>query len=261
MKKISLKTLLIGLLLLLLLLLAFFFRKTEEPPVEKTPTESQIDNAISEERENVAEAETSEVSEEVYESPVDFDALQAANPDICAWLDIPGTEISYPVLLREGDNTFYLNHAENGSESRSGSLFMEDYNHADCSDAALAVYGHHMKSGAYFGNLQDSYETEAAFKEHQDIILYLPDRQINYRVFAAVPYSDTHLLYTFHFENTFDFNDFIERVTTIRSFSAQFDSQETPDFGQQLLILSTCLKGDNTQRYLVIGAEKEVLQP
>ena len=35
--------------------------------------------------------------------PVDFDELQAMNPDIYAWVTIPDTDISYAVLQREGD--------------------------------------------------------------------------------------------------------------------------------------------------------------
>ena len=36
--------------------------------------------------------------------PVDFDELQAMNPDIYAWITIPDTDISYAVLQRDGDD-------------------------------------------------------------------------------------------------------------------------------------------------------------
>ena len=47
--------------------------------------------------------------------PVDFDKLREINPDIYAWIEIPGTDISYAVLHRAGDNAFYTNHSEDGA--------------------------------------------------------------------------------------------------------------------------------------------------
>lgn len=222
-----------------------------------------IDKAISVEREKVtalpSTAPTESIPQETepYISPIDFETLQNRNPDICAWLDIPDTDISYPILLHPTNNQFYLNHAENKGSSAAGSIFMEDYNHADCKDPALAVYGHHMRNGIYFGNLQNIYETAEGFAKHRDIYVYCPDRQIHFRVFAAVPYSAVHLLYTYHFDVSYEYDNFIERVLAVRSFTAQFDPDEVPEFGDQLLILSTCLKADNRQRYLVIGRAKE----
>lgn len=222
-----------------------------------------VDSAIDTERRKLTQPEPTTADSEtepapvIYESPIDFAALQEANPHICAWLDIPGTDISYPVLLHDSDNSFYLSHAENRGSSSAGCLFMENYNQFDCSDPALAIYGHHMKNGIYFGNLQNLYETAEGFEAHRDIMLYLPDREIPFRVFAAVPYNNSHLLYTYDFGVSYEFDEFIQRVCEVRSFSAQRDPFDIPQFGQQLLILSTCLKGNSNMRYLVIGAAKE----
>ena len=40
--------------------------------------------------------------------PVDFETLQKENPDIYAWITIPGTDIDYPVVQDSTDNTYYL---------------------------------------------------------------------------------------------------------------------------------------------------------
>ena len=59
---------------------------------------------------------------EPVEVPVDFQALFDVNPDVYAWIKIPGTNIDYPVLQREGDNAYYLNHDWEGKKAR-GALF------------------------------------------------------------------------------------------------------------------------------------------
>ena len=40
---------------------------------------------------------------------IDLSALQEINPDVLGWIEIPGTEISYPILQSD-NNDFYLNH-------------------------------------------------------------------------------------------------------------------------------------------------------
>ena len=61
--------------------------------------------------------------------PVDFDELQAMNPDIYAWVTIPDTDISYAVLQRGGDDDqeYYSKHSENGVLQRRQHL-QPDYN-------------------------------------------------------------------------------------------------------------------------------------
>lgn len=63
--------------------------------------------------------------------PIDFKALKEKNPDVYAWIRIPGTAIDYPVLQREDDNTYYLDHTIDHEEKTEGAIFTENYNHTD----------------------------------------------------------------------------------------------------------------------------------
>ena len=66
--------------------------------------------------------EVPESEQESVEIPIDFDSLQARNPEAYAWITIPGTAIDYPVLQSETDNTYYLTHTINGVESPEGAI-------------------------------------------------------------------------------------------------------------------------------------------
>ena len=203
-----------------------------------------------------AEPETTESeTAELYESPIDFTTLQSENSDICAWVEIPGTEISYPVLRHEGDNSYYLTRDSEGQKSSDGSIFVEDYNEPDFEDPVTVLYGHNMKSGAMFGELQSYFSDGEWFSENLTIYVYLPDKTVQYAVFAAVPYSNKHILYYNNFYNERQFNSFFDGIYAIRSLTANFNSENNPQFGDHVLILSTCLNGDRTQRYLVMAKE------
>ena len=58
-----------------------------------------------------------------YVSPIDFASLQKENPDIYAWLRIPGTEFDFPILQRAGDDDYYLTHDNDGNDNSMGAIF------------------------------------------------------------------------------------------------------------------------------------------
>ena len=72
--------------------------------------------------------------------PVDFDELQAMNPDIYAWVTIPDTDISYAVLQRAGEEEYYSKHSENGAYYSGGSIFSQDYNQKDFSPSRCRIF-------------------------------------------------------------------------------------------------------------------------
>ena len=70
---------------------------------------------------------------DLYEEPLqkyypDFKELKECNKEVVAYLDIPGTDISYPVLQSETDG-YYLKHAIDGSYGNTGCLYIEKYNY------------------------------------------------------------------------------------------------------------------------------------
>ncbi|MBD5552256.1 MAG: class B sortase [Lachnospiraceae bacterium] len=223
----------------------------------KAPSEVEVlEEKIRTEMVDLEPGEESVVYEEsaVYESPIDFENLQKANPDIYAWLYIEGTNISYPVLQHPDDDTYYLTHTSSGEKEKKGTLYTEKaYNSKSFDDPLTVIYGHHLKSGEMFGKLQETYSEENAMEKYGNIIIYMPEEEIHYKVFAAVPYKNYHLLGNDDTTDPAVFGEFLDSMYQIRAVGAIFNEDEKATTADKVLVLSTCLIGNNKRRYLVLG--------
>lgn len=208
--------------------------ETETEPSETTPPETEL--------------------VKVPEASLDFQAMWETNPDICAWIEIEGTKVDYPVLQSPTDDNKYLTTAVDGHYYIGGSLFTQaTYNSNDFNDPVTVIYGHTMRAGTLFGQLQSTYSSSKGFEDHSEIKLYLPNEVRYYTVFAAVPYSSMHILDAYDFSNAYWYENFFDGVMDIREFGAQFNENITPEPGDRVIILSTCLNEDSTKRYLVMA--------
>ena len=225
------------------------------PPSEQDPVPSASPMAVPT-AEPTQEPESSQQEEvkEPYVSPIDFNALQEGNPDIYAWLQIPGTEFDFPIVQRAGDDSFYLTHDSDGNESLAGAIFTESaYNTTTMEDLLTVAYGHQMHAGTMFGKLQETYSQENALEDYREIVVYLPDKEFHYTVFAAVPYDNRHILYNYDPTDPRRVTAFLNSVYEVREIGAQFSDTVTVSAEDQILVLSTCLAGNSQKRYLVLA--------
>ena len=127
---------------------------------------------------------------------VDFEALQAVNPDIIGWIYCADTIINYPVLQGE-DNDFYLQHSYEKSPLKQGSIFIDVENKDDLSDRNTIIYGHHMKDGSMFSVLH-SWRNQEFYEEHPVMWLLTPKQDYKIVLFSgytASAYSDTYTIF------------------------------------------------------------------
>ena len=194
------------------------------------------------------------------ENPVDFEALQAMNPDIYGWIYIEDTVIDYPIVQNAENDSYYLWYNPERVYSVNGSLFTEHvYNSKNFEDPVTVIYGHHLNnnSGLMFTDLQANYSDEEFFESHEDIVIYEPEGKKIYKVFAALPYSGDHLLYYNDFTDQHSFEAFFERVFSVRA-STLFSTSSTRLNGAiKLLFFLPALSSDNTYRYLVMATLQE----
>lgn len=190
------------------------------------------------------------------EIPIDFEKLWEMNPEIYAWIEIPGTDISYPIVQRWGDDSYYLNHTIDGKKGYPGSIYTEGMNHQDFRDFNTAVYGHDMKDGSMFKGLHN-YEDEAFLKEHPEVIIYTPKKILRYEIFAAVVYDDRHVINTFRYELKEERQRFLDSIYEARDMRNTYRDDITVSPEDRILTLSTCIGNESEKRFLVEAVLKD----
>ena len=189
------------------------------------------------------------VSAEPIEIPIDFEALTETNPDVYAWITIPGTEVDYPILQRVDDDSYYLTHTIEGKEAPEGAIYTESLNDQDFTDPNTVIYGHNMRNDSMFGSLH-LFEDRDFFDEHRDLTIYLPDQILHYRIFAAYNYDNRHILKSFDFQDEAQYQGYLDSIFQMRSMSSNLDTSISVDSSDRIVTLSTC-NGNDDQRYLV----------
>lgn len=201
---------------------------------------------------NLSES-TFQTTFEAYESPIDFKKIKKDAPDVIAWLEIEGTDISYPIVFREDDNSYYLRRDIHGNYSHSGSLFIENFNKPDFDDPVTVIYGHNLRSGGMFAPIQKIFTNSETFFKHQNLTVYLPDKELHYRVFCGVPLDNSHILYYHNFKNRDVFENFFNDAFNTRSLLTIRDESIEINPDDKVVMLSTCINNDKTKRYVVMA--------
>lgn len=212
-------------------------------------TEDEINEMLADMK-STETAEAEAASEETAVIPVKFGELQSVNPDVYAWITVPGTEIDYPILQHPSDNSYYLMHNIDGSYGYPGCIYTENLNSKDFTDNNTVIYGHNMKNGSMFAQLH-KFEDPDFFRENREVLIYLPDEVLHYTIFAAHIYDDRHLLYSFDFADPEVYEKYLQSVFDTRDMSANIDKEMTVTNEDQIITLVTCIGSQPNNRLLV----------
>lgn len=194
--------------------------------------------------------------EEVHDTingEINFTELWEINTDLYAWIRIPNTMVDYPVAQYQGnDDTYYLNHNMYKESAFAGCIYTEKANSKNFDDPNTVLYGHNMLNGSMFRALH-SFRDTAFFNENQYIYVYLPDRTLTYRIFAAYEYDDRHLLNSFDFTDKKVFQEYLDYAQNPVSSMMYNKRDLNVTANDKIITLSTCLGDIKTSRYLVQG--------
>lgn len=192
-------------------------------------------------------AEKKEVLEE-------YKNLLNKNKKLIGWVKIADTNIDYPVM-QTTDNEYYLDHNLNQEYDKNGSIFMDK----DCDvlkpSTNLILYGHHMKSGRMFGDL-DEYSKQKYCEEHPyiqfDTIYEKGIYQVMY-VFRSRVYSEEEVNFKYYqFIDALSEQEFDSYMQEMAAMSL-YDTGVTASYGDHLLTLSTCDYQEKDGRFVVVA--------
>ncbi len=182
--------------------------------------------------------------------------LKKLNPDVKAWIQVPKTNIDYPVVQGQ-DDMEYINKNVYGEFELSGAIFLSCLNKDDFSDPYNLVYGHNMKNGGMFADVAD-FTNKEYFETHQKGKLYLADATRKIRFFACmkVTAADAKIYHPdgYRKENLKDLLDYIQ------ANAVQYRDVNVAD-ENSLIALSTCSEAETNGRVVLIGKlEREVAE-
>lgn len=187
---------------------------------------------------------------------IDFASLQETNPELYAWLYIPGSEISAPIAQSEsGDITFYQSHGADGAENKRGCLYTH-YRYSDkhFAEPVSVIYGKTLSGVGVLSDLETIYRSREGLQQHQDLIVFTADSVLRYRVFCATEFSDVLISRDYNeFQKEADTAAFLENVRSYHTLQRQTDDSVSVNPGDRLLVLSTVLSRDADKRYLVVA--------
>ena len=169
---------------------------------------------------------------------VDWDHLRSINPDVKAWIYMPGTRINYPVVLGR-DNNEYLWTDFNRASSRCGSIFLDSSNTGTMNDANNVFYGHHMNDGSMFACISLQLTDNEEFNKHRTVYVLTP--QLNYKctTFSVLRTNGSDLLVQTSFKDEAERSSYVQDKMT-RSVVQPSEGMPKPADIKQLITLSTC---------------------
>ncbi|MCM1145061.1 MAG: class B sortase, partial [Lachnoclostridium sp.] len=147
----------------------------------------------------------------------------------------------------------------NQEYDKNGTLFLD----ADCDivhrNTNLIIYGHHMKSGKMFGNL-NKYSSESYYKEHSkiqfDTIYEKGSYEVMY-VFRSRIYNEDEIVFKYYqFLDAVSEQEFNSNMQEMEAISL-YDTGVTASYGDELLTLSTCDNSEEDGRFVVVAKRIE----
>ncbi len=184
----------------------------------------------------------------------EFKEMLAVNSKLIGWLKIEDTNIDYPVA-QTTDNEYYLDHDLNQNKDRNGTIFLDTNCDVIKPSTNLILYGHHMRSGNMFGNLE-KYQDESYYEKHKyitfDTLYEYGTYEVMY-VFRSHVFTETEVAFKYYqFIDAYSEVEFDSYMDEMAEMSL-YDTGVTASFGDRLLTLSTCDYQEKDGRFVVVA--------
>lgn len=183
-----------------------------------------------------------------------FQTLYAENSDLVGWLTIPDTAIDAPVMQCD-DDEYYLHHNFYREKDPYGCLYVKEIADVNTPCTNFIIYGHNMKDGSMFGNL-DLYQEPEYYQKHPLITFSTLYEERSYQILAVflsqVYLEDEDVFKYYQFYQADTEGAFLDFYKAVKELSL-YDTGVTAVFGDTFITLSTCAYHVEDGRFVVVA--------
>jgi sortase B len=186
---------------------------------------------------------------------LEYQAMYALNSDMVGWIQIPDSQINYPVVHTPDKPNFYLRRNFYKENATCGTIFVREACDVNLPSDNVTVYGHNMRNGTMFADLL-KYKSKSYWEEGEHRYIYFDTltEYHTYEIFSVfLTSADLTKGFTYHIYDTFPTEaDFNKYVSTCKNMDL-YETGVQPAYGEKLLTLSTCDKSITDGRLVVVA--------
>lgn len=176
---------------------------------------------------------------------VDIDELKNEYKEAIGYIEIPNTNISYPIMQGE-DNSYYLKHLPNGNRNKMGSIFL-DYRNNGFNDKNTIIYGHNFNNSTMFSDLLN-YKSNDFYKKHSNYKIYTNDKITEVSIFAVYIVDATKEELSINFQPG-EFESYVNKVSKDNLINSKISINNDDN----LITLCTCVNDSWKSRLIIVG--------
>ena len=184
-----------------------------------------------------------------------YEDLLAKNSDMIGWISIEDTKLNYPVMQTKEEEEYYLRRNFEKNYEFRGTLFANIEANFFTKNDNVIIYGHNMDDGTMFRTLR-KYLNKSFFEKHRFILFETISGAYTYEIIYVIKTVDNteHPLYIDYsnFYNIKDEETFNEQMKRYNDASL-YEVSKVPQFGDELLTLSTCEYSHENGRLIIIA--------
>lgn len=171
----------------------------------------------------------------------DLASLKKINSHSIGWIEIKGTDISYPVV-QYSDNEFYKTHSFDKKENRFGWIYLDANCNLDESNNTI-IYGNKNSIKSLFGNLNVLFSKEWQDNDNNFIIKFSNGNYTSiWQIFSIYKSKDNE-----HLNTTLSLNEYYNFIKNLSNKSL-FDFKVSVKESDKILTLTT---NDQKENYVV----------
>lgn len=183
----------------------------------------------------------------------EFEKLYALNNDLVGWIEIPGTNVCYPVVQTPESPDYYLRRDFYGDHATHGCIYVKEECDVFAPSDNVTIYGHRMHDGSMFYDLL-RYKERSYFEDNPYVLFDHLTQRHTYQILAVFQ-TTASVGQGFRYQafvdaqTEADFNNFVDTCKAL----AYYDTGVDASYGDKLITLSTCDYEIENGRFVVVA--------